>query len=62
MCVRHVYQGAALDAAFVAHVEADIILDVESPYLFVFLQGEAEEVLECESVLVVGVDAEAVVD
>jgi hypothetical protein len=30
--------------------------------LFVFLQGEAEEVLECESVLVVGVDAEAVVD
>jgi hypothetical protein len=30
--------------------------------LFVFLQEEEEEVPESESVLVVGVDAEAVVD
>ena len=31
VCVRHVYQGAAFDAVCIAHVEADIVLDIESP-------------------------------
>ena len=56
--IRHVDHGAAFDTVFVAHVEADVVLDVEFPKAFVFLQGEAKQVTKCESILVVCVDEE----
>ena len=60
--IWHVDHGAALDTVLVAHVESDVVLNVEFPKAFVFLQREAEQVTKCESILVVGVDEEVGVD
>jgi hypothetical protein len=62
VCVRHVYHGTALDAVFVACVEADVVLDIEFPQTLVFLEWKAQEVPEGESILVVGVNVEVGVD
>ena len=37
--IWHVDHGAAFDTVFVAHVEADVVLDVEFLKAFEFLQG-----------------------
>ena len=60
--IWHVDYRAAFDAVFVTHVEADVILDVKVPKAFIFLEREAEQVSECESILVVCVDEEVGVD
>ena len=56
--VWHVDKGAAFNAVGIAHVEANVVFYIELPKAFVILEGEAEEVAVCESILVMGVHAE----
>ena len=37
VCVGHINEVTALDAVGVAHVESDVVLDVEFPYALVVL-------------------------
>ena len=60
MAVGHVDQGAAFDTVLVAHVESDVVFYVELPNSFVILEWEAQEVAECEPVLMMCVNEETV--
>ena len=63
VCIWHVHYGPTFGAVvFISGVEPDIVFDVELPQSFVVLQRKAEDVTECESVLVVCVDVETVID
>jgi len=60
--VWHVDKGPALCAVLVADVETDVVFDVELPFAFMVLEREAEQVAECEAILMVCIDGEGWVD